>query len=551
VDCSGTRTLPLVAACLDKIISSNNLLSPEAVRALHSIVSDICSCEAVFGTANITQPAQPGTGLFGGGGAFGTNNATNAQPAANNGAFGAGGLFGQKPAAPGGGLFGSTNTATAGTQPAAGGLFGGGGAFGQTNTAATNNTFSGGGSLFGQKPATNGFGTQAAAPAAGNSLFGGGNTSTLNVSALGGGGATAPGPSLTASIAQPIGANLPIFDLLPPGPRSIPLDPPKKKSTLFQDIPTRQPVPRLQLGYVPQGSRLRGFAAPPAASVAGGLAFSSNTRGALAMSTTTAPIGTEAFFGGGTATAALGSGARQSVKKLVLDKKVEPADLFASLGGRAAPGSLKKGAPAAKPAFNAALGIAAREREAADAARGATPSPAPAPKKNAGTVFAGTSDGTSDGEAAREGETADGYWVRPPLAALKALGYERLAALPDLVVGRSGRGEIAFLEPVNLTEVPRLTDLLGGLIEFGEQDCSLYPGYDDADRPPPGQGLNVRARITILGAWPRDRASKAAIKDDKDPLAVKHLKRLKNMKGTHFESYEISEGKWIFTVDHI
>ena len=63
-------------------------------------------------------------------------------------------------------------------------------------------------------------------------------------------------------------------------------------------------------------------------------------------------------------------------------------------------------------------------------------------------------------------------------------------------------------------------------------------------------GLNVRARIELVKCWPLDKASREPIKDPEHPMAVRHLKRLRGMKHTHFEGFDIEEGKWTFTVDH-
>ena len=76
------------------------------------------------------------------------------------------------------------------------------------------------------------------------------------------------------------------------------------------------------------------------------------------------------------------------------------------------------------------------------------------------------------------------------------------------------------------------------------------PDLDEADKPPPGSGLNVSARITLVHCWALDKATREPIKDEKHPMAVRHLKRLKNMKNTHFESFDVEEGKWVFKVDH-
>jgi len=117
-------------------------------------------------------------------------------------------------------------------------------------------------------------------------------------------------------------------------------------------------------------------------------------------------------------------------------------------------------------------------------------------------------------------------------------------------VGRVGYGEIQFLEPVDLTGLPKLGALLGELVRFDDKECSVYPDGDEADKPAPGTGLNVKARIILLQCWATDKATREPIKDEQAPAAVKHLKRLRSMKETHFEGFDVKEGKWTFTVDH-
>ena len=129
------------------------------------------------------------------------------------------------------------------------------------------------------------------------------------------------------------------------------------------------------------------------------------------------------------------------------------------------------------------------------------------------------------------------------------MGHYELVSFSGLVVGRVGYGQITFLEPVDLTGLPRLSSLLGEIVRFDDKECSVYPDADEAEKPPPGAGLNVKARIELVHCWALDKATREPIKDEKDPMMVKHLKRLRNMKNTHFEDYELETGKWVFTVD--
>ncbi|KAL4076294.1 nucleoporin autopeptidase-domain-containing protein [Scleroderma citrinum] len=561
-----------------------------------------------------SQQTQPATGLFGsttpaaGGSLFGQQQQPQQQQQQT------GGLFGNTTTQPSGGLFGST-TGTSSTlfgntqqnqaqqpaqtgglfgtaKPVTGtGLFGGGTTFGQTGATTTGTgtqstsifgqplgqttttqpsmgTSSFGSSLFGQqKPAAPAINTSTSTGGLGTSLFGN-TTSTLTTSA--------PPPStLTASIAEPIAGNLPIFSMLPPGPRAVPIDSqPKKKPGFFVDVPTRSPVPRIQLGYTPANSRLRGFSATASSSTLGGqngssplsLSLTNGKPGSLSLSrvdgqsTLGSSGGADAFLR--SASPALGSGGRQSVKKLILDKKVEPADLFSRSGSsRGSPGRVS---------FNPALSQAAREKEVARE-KEATSVPASSPQKNEGlapsnhktpnrftahtsTINLGQPLPSERGKEALNGAPPTpqhgDYWVKPELATLKNTSYEELLSFRDLVVGRIDYGEIRFIEPVDLTGLPKLGALLGELVRFDDKECSVYPDGDDADKPAPGSGLNVRARIALVRCWATDKATREPIKDEKDPRHVKHLKRLKSMKDTQFESFDIKEGKWTFTVDH-
>ena len=499
--------------------------------------------------------------MFGGGGGIFGNTQANQQP--NQQQTTGTGLFGAKPAAPaaGTGLFGggfgqqqnATNTTNTGTT---------GGLFGNTlpQPAQQNNAFGGG--LFGNKPAAPAIGGSTSTGQTGG-LFGSTLGATNNLL-----GSTAPAQgSLTASIAQPIGSNLPIFSMLPPGPRLVDLDQsqPKKKPPFFVDVPTRSPIPRIPQSFAPASStKLRGFGASVAQTsatgnpFAGSVSFLQGKPNALLTDSRAGSVGPESILGR-SGSPALGSGSRQSVKKVILDKKVEPSQLFIK---SSSPG------PGGKYVFSPALSIAARESEnaaAAAAAKGAggaggasgkgqqqLDSPTPAPraqstqkKFTAQSTKSSAQSGSSDPSALEEGD----YWVKPSVEELKAFGHEFLASFQGLVVGRVGYGQIEFLEPVDLTGLSKLNMLLGQVIHFEDKECAVYPDSEDSDKPPPGSGLNVKARLTLERCWAVDKATREPIKDPNHPAAVKHLKRLKNMKDTHFESFDIETGKWTFCVD--
>ena len=441
-------------------------------------------------------------------------------------------LFGNKTTAPttGGGIFGNTPAGQTNTTPAPQqtGLFGG--SFGQSASQPTNNPFGGGTGMFGRASAPGVGAAPSGAQPLGSSILG----STLGTSALG--GSVTGSQGLQASIAQPIATNLPIFSLLP-SPSAPTLETStKKKVNLFDSV--RAPTSR-SIAYQPVQTRLRGYTSTASSpSSNNGLTMSLTTGKPNALSLTLtgspgkAPNGSEPF-----GSSLLKADSRASFKKLVLDKKVDAADLLKRSG--ASPGPKR-------PAFNASLAIAAREKEAAALP---TSSPARILHSNERGAASATLDPQAPDESPTVPQEGD-YCVEPSISTLSKLGYEELAKVKGLVVKRIGYGEIRFLEPVDLTTLTKLSDLLGEQVRFDEMECSVYPDSDGVDKPPPGSGLNVRARIALLHCWPLDKATRQPIKDEKHPAAVKHLKRLKSMRDTVFESFDFAEGKWTFTVDH-
>lgn len=358
--------------------------------------------------------------------------------------------------------------------------------------------------------------------------------STLGTSALG--GPVMGSQGLQASIAQPIATNLPIFSLLPTPSATTLETSTKKKVNLFDSV--RAPTSR-SIAYQPVQTRLRGYTSTvssPSSNNGLTLSLTTGKPNALSLTLTGSPgkvaNGSEPF-----GTSLLKGGSRASFKKLVLDKKVDAADLLKRSGASLGP---------KRPTFNASLAIAAREKESA-----ALPTSSSArmlPSNERGTALALPDTQTPD-ERPTTPQEGD-YCVEPSISTLSKLGYEELAKVEGLIVKRIGYGEIRFLEPVDLTTLTKLSDLLGEQVRFDEMECSVYPDSDGIDKPPPGNGLNVHARITLRRCWPLDKATRQPIKDEKHPSAVKHLKRLKNMRDTTFETFDFGEGKWTFTVEH-
>ena len=84
-------------------------------------------------------------------------------------------------------------------------------------------------------------------------------------------------------------------------------------------------------------------------------------------------------------------------------------------------------------------------------------------------------------------------------------------------------------------------------VMFEDKECSVCPDLGNVDKPPPGSGLNVKARVESDGCWPVDKATCEPIKDKNHPQVLRYLKRLRGMKHTKFELFDIKDGKWALT----
>lgn len=140
------------------------------------------------------------------------------------------------------------------------------------------------------------------------------------------------------------------------------------------------------------------------------------------------------------------------------------------------------------------------------------------------------------------------YFSVPSIESLQKLPSASLRSLPDLIVGRVGYGQVAFQQPVDLTTLQSVQDLLGNIIIFEDRNCTVYPSDYDEVKPSPGQGLNVEATITLERCYPIDKATRLPIKESNHPRLLQHIKRLRNLEDTHFIDFDAESGKWTFSV---
>ena len=119
----------------------------------------------------------------------------------------------------------------------------------------------------------------------------------------------------------------------------------------------------------------------------------------------------------------------------------------------------------------------------------------------------------------QSGELKEGeYWSELPVATLSSWGHSELIAIEKLVADWAGYGKITFLDPADLTGSRSAKQFFGDFVRFEDKECSIYVSID---KPRPGYGLNVKARVGLSRRWSIDRVTREPIKDESYPHAQK------------------------------
>ncbi|CCF56821.1 hypothetical protein KAFR_0B05250 [Kazachstania africana CBS 2517] len=141
----------------------------------------------------------------------------------------------------------------------------------------------------------------------------------------------------------------------------------------------------------------------------------------------------------------------------------------------------------------------------------------------------------------------ENYFISPSFETLSSQTLLELRKVNDLVVGHKLFGKIEFLEPVDLSSIS-LSSLGGQLIEFESKSFELYP--NEIEKPSPGEGLNVRARVTCYNCFPVDKATREPIKDANHQLVKRHINKLKKVPNSKFEKYDTETGAYTFIINN-
>lgn len=149
-----------------------------------------------------------------------------------------------------------------------------------------------------------------------------------------------------------------------------------------------------------------------------------------------------------------------------------------------------------------------------------------------------------------------GYWISPSLETLFAYTFDQLKAVKDLQIGRKNHGTIRYIDPVDLSTINNLSDILGNLVVFGHLTVCVYPEEANGGRhAPPGQELNKPAIITLENVFTYVPVGKSKMKltDPSDPRVKPHTDRFNERikaRGGEFITYDVASGIYVFKVQH-
>jgi len=449
---------------------------------------------------------------------FPNNNNTGSSLFANNNSASSTNLF-NKPTTPSGNLFGQTQPQSTGLGSS---LFGG-----QSNNTGSN--------LFGAASTNNqpNFGAGASTNSIGNFDFGNTNNNQNQ-------------PQLTASIDQNPFGNNPLFNSMnssqgqSPGPIATPLasPAPKKKPAM---IPHYKLSPRAVVS--PRLRSLRPMSSLNSLSSPGSPSFGPRASNAFHGVSEDAMLTPDAFS------------PRQSMKKLVIDRKITQADLLSDSESPLDSKKIIDRTPIMNDNRNQDQDASTEQKPfSAPTASDELISPSHALASDNGATNNGLGKGRYQSplgpvlEIANEDKLRGIYWTSPPMSTLLDWTQERLSSVKNFKVGRRGYGQVSFISPVNLTSIPAIEEIPEKIVVFEPKICTVYP--DESEKPPVGQGLNVPALITLENCFPKSRDTRDVITDINHPRFVQHVERLKKIRNTEFVDFLADSGSWMFKVEH-
>lgn len=149
-----------------------------------------------------------------------------------------------------------------------------------------------------------------------------------------------------------------------------------------------------------------------------------------------------------------------------------------------------------------------------------------------------------------------GYWITPSLETLFSYTFDQLKNVEELQIGRKNYGTVRYVNPIDLSTINNLSEILGNMVVFGNLSVCVYPDEHKGGRKaPPGQELNMPAIVTLENVFIYVPVGKAKMKltDPSDPRVKTHTQRFNERikaRGGEFITYDVASGVYVFKVEH-
>jgi nuclear pore complex protein Nup98-Nup96 len=142
-----------------------------------------------------------------------------------------------------------------------------------------------------------------------------------------------------------------------------------------------------------------------------------------------------------------------------------------------------------------------------------------------------------------------GYDTVPSMEELRHMARSQPAGelvVDDFTIQREGFGKVQFFGKTNVFGLN-----LDETVHIRRKEICVYP--DEDLKPPQGEGLNKRARVTLTGTWPIDKSTREPIMDPERLQTMRYSEKVERSTlkmGATFIDYLPETGSWIFEVRH-
>eukprot|EP00392_Amoebophrya_sp_AT5.2_P012694 g12801.t1 len=222
--------------------------------------------------------------------------------------------------------------------------------------------------------------------------------------------------------------------------------------------------------------------------------------------------------------------------------RIRDSAMLPSMRTRTAAATTSKSAPDVqllKPSHEVAPNASSKETEAPPSSK--EPASKESESSNAAARAAG---GGGAGVLAHQQENVDELEVLPDIFAADYAGDR--SAVRDLVIAKASVGSVLFEGMTNLSQIPD-RPALAAKLQLLPGEIVVYPGGGEGSKPPVGEELNKPAYVTLLNCRPPGAGE---VTPQVGRRYEEKVRRMTELKGAQFVSYDAKKGIWVFRVEH-